>query len=242
MLALHPVLLEPFPRDETREEAERELSKDIYREQESIVDKVLDWIARELAELLGNATASEEGGSLAVLVLVLVVIALVVAVLIWFGPVGRNRRRKAQEAAHIEPTVDDDEHRRRADAFAAEGRYADAVRERLRAIIASLIDRGILDDRLGRTATEIALDAGRKLPTAAADLLDAATLFGAIWYGRRTATADHDAQMRAIDKRVAAARPGDGQAALATAGAWAIPSAGPPAAGQAPGESGQGQP
>jgi len=231
--SLAGIILDPVPRDPAREEARRELSKDIYRRSEpSAIQQVLDWLKDRLAELLDSAGGSTPGGTTGLLILVGVVLALVIAVLIRFGPLARSRSRSA-EASHLEPTATEEEHRRLADAFAAEGRYAEAVRERLRAIVRSLTDRGLLDNRLGRTATEVAVEAGHELPSVALDLVDAADLFGAIWYGRRVATADDDALLRTIDAKVSAARPGHGADALAGAArGWTIPDARPPANGQ----------
>lgn len=217
-------LLDPVPRDEAREAAERELSKDIYqREQPSLFGRFLEWLGDLISDLTQQTVGPGPGGALGALVLATVVVGLIVAVLYYFGPLARSRRSAAGDT-HLEPTATEDEHRRLADGFAAEGRYAEAVRERLRAIVRSLTDRGLLDNRVGRTATEIAAEAGHELPTVAGDLLDAAELFGAIWYGRRTATADDDALLRAIDARVAAARPGHAPDALASArSGWAAP-------------------
>lgn len=221
--------LEPVPRDPAQDEARRELSKEVYRQHEaSMFTQAIDWIQRQVAELLGEVSNSTPGGSLSLLIIVLLVVALIVAILVRFGPLARSGHRRGADD-ELMPTVSEAEHRRLADWFAAEGRYAEAVRERLRAIVRSLTERGVLDDRLGRTATEIAVEAGRRLPTVAADLLEATSTFGAIWYGRRTATADHDALLRAVDEKVAAARPVNGDAVapmLADAG-WAAPADGP---------------
>lgn len=202
-------LAEPFPRDPSQEEARRELSRDIYRREEpSLLAKILDWFQRTLSDLAGTASDSVAGGNIALLIVVIVLVALIVALLWRFGPLARVRRRR-KEASEVEPTRSEEEHRNLADQLAAEGKFAEAVRERLRAIVRNLITRGLLDDRPGRTAMEIADEAGRELPTSAEDLMLAANLFGAIWYGRRPATAEHDATMRGIAERVAAARPVD---------------------------------
>ncbi len=217
-------LLDPVPRDEAREAAERELSKDIYqREEPSLFERILDWFGDLIADLTRQTAGDGPGAAIGALILATVVVGLIVAVLFRFGPLARSRR-SAAAGTHLEPTATEDEHRRLADAFAAEGRYAEAVRERLRAIVRSLTDRGLLDNRLGRTATEIAAEAGHELPTVSGDLLDAAELFGAIWYGRRTATADDYALLREIDAKVAGARPGHAPDALAGArSGWATP-------------------
>jgi hypothetical protein len=99
------------------------------------------------------------------------------------------------------------EHRAAADAAAAQGDWAEAVRERLRAVVRDLEERGLLDVRPGRTADEAAVLGGQVLPDVAADLRTAARVFDDVWYGGRTATADSDAQLRAVDDAVRAARP-----------------------------------
>ena len=98
------------------------------------------------------------------------------------------------------------EHRRRAAEFTAAGRLAEAIRERLRAIVRELEERAVLEPRLGRTADEVAAEAGAVLPDVAADLQRAARIFDEVWYGRVPATEAMDADVEAVDRRVRAAR------------------------------------
>lgn len=83
-----------------------------------------------------------------------------------------------------------------ADRLAAEGRYAEAVRERLRGIVRELVDAGVVEHRPGYTITELAAAASRNRPAVRIPLDAASLLFSDIWYGQRTATAAHDAHMR----------------------------------------------
>jgi Domain of unknown function (DUF4129) len=83
-----------------------------------------------------------------------------------------------------------------ADQLAAAGRYAEAVRERLRAIVRDLIERGVLPHSPGWTVTELAAAAGRARPPLAAPLADGVSVFSEIWYGLRPATAGDDTAMR----------------------------------------------
>jgi hypothetical protein len=92
-----------------------------------------------------------------------------------------------------------------ADRFAAEGRYAEAVRERLRAIVRGLVDRGVLQHRPGWTVTELARAAAMARPAVDAPLGEAARVFSDIWYAQRPADASHDARMRVLAEHVAAA-------------------------------------
>jgi len=76
-------------------------------------------------------------------------------------------------------------------------------------VVRDVEERGLVDVRPGRTADEIARDAGRALPAVAGDLRAAARLFDDVWYGGRTADSSSYDRLVAVDQAVAAARPGD---------------------------------
>lgn len=208
----------PVGRDEARQAAERELSKGVYHQNEPgpverAVNAVIDWISDFLDRIAGGTP----GGSLGALVLLAIVVA-VAAVVVWqTGPVRRGARRRP---ALLELSGDADaaEHRRRADEHAAAGRYAEAVRERMRAIVRELETRGVLDPRPGRTADEVAREAAAAVPTVSADLRAAAAIFDEIWYGGRAATAQADALMRQADDRIRRAQLAVGGGVSAVAG------------------------
>jgi hypothetical protein len=83
-----------------------------------------------------------------------------------------------------------------ADELAAAGRYAEAVRERLRAILRDLIEREIIPNSPGWTVTELARAAVQKRPPLGPGLNGAVRVFSEIWYGLKPATADDDQAMR----------------------------------------------
>ncbi|BCJ64313.1 DUF4129 domain-containing protein [Polymorphospora rubra] len=85
-----------------------------------------------------------------------------------------------------------------ADRYAAQGRYAEAVRERLRAVIRELTDRQVIEHRPGWTITELAGAAGSARPAVDAPLAAAGRLFSDLWYGQRPARPEHDARMRQL--------------------------------------------
>ncbi|GII23570.1 DUF4129 domain-containing protein [Planosporangium mesophilum] len=85
-----------------------------------------------------------------------------------------------------------------ADRLAAEERYAEAIRERLREMVRQLIERGVIEHRPGWTVTELAGAAGAALPAVAGPLAEAAGVFSDTWYGQRPALAATDARMRAL--------------------------------------------
>jgi D-serine deaminase-like pyridoxal phosphate-dependent protein len=91
-----------------------------------------------------------------------------------------------------------------ADELAAQGRYREAVRERLRAIVRDLVERDVITHRPGWTVTELAVAAGRARPATAAALAAASEIFSGIWYGQRPADAWQDAAMRDLAARVRA--------------------------------------
>jgi hypothetical protein len=85
-----------------------------------------------------------------------------------------------------------------ADRLAAQGRYAEAVRERLRAMVRELVDRRVVEHRPGWTVTELAGAAGRARPSVDEPLRAAGGVFSDLWYGQLPATPQHDARMREL--------------------------------------------
>ncbi|GAA2378890.1 hypothetical protein Cme02nite_18320 [Catellatospora methionotrophica] len=83
-----------------------------------------------------------------------------------------------------------------ADRYAAEGRWAEAVRERLRAMVRELVDRGVVEHVPGWTVTELARAAGGTRPELGPALDGATRIFSGIWYAQRPATAGDDELMR----------------------------------------------
>jgi Domain of unknown function (DUF4129) len=201
-IAVQLAAVAPVGRDEARRAAERELSKGIYHQDEPgpvvrAFDAVIDWIGR----FLDGFTSAAPGGSLGPLVL-LAIVLVVAAVVLWrTGPIRRGARTRSQ-VVELSGDIGAPEHRLRADEHAAAGRFAEAVRERMRAIVGELETRGVLDPRPGRTADEVAREAGAVVPTIAGDLRAAAGVFDEIWYGGRPATPQSDALMRQADDRV----------------------------------------
>ncbi|WIM93226.1 DUF4129 domain-containing protein [Actinoplanes oblitus] len=92
-----------------------------------------------------------------------------------------------------------------ADRLAAEGRYAEAIRERLRDTVAELTRAGVVTPQPGTTAAELAATAATNRPVVGTPLGGATEIFSEIWYGRRDARRDHDERMRALTAEVRAA-------------------------------------
>ncbi len=124
----------------------------------------------------------------------------------------RRRRPAKQAPAAVEDLADDELPdlpaevlALTADQLAAAGRYKEAVRERLRAIVRDLVDRGVIPISPGWTVTELAAYATRTRPELASPLGVGITVFSEIWYGLRTAHAADDDALRAAARDVSAA-------------------------------------
>jgi Domain of unknown function (DUF4129) len=118
----------------------------------------------------------------------------------------RRRKRAAEEPPVAVPETSGDElpdlpvaaFVSLADRLASQGRYAEAVRERLRAMVRELVDRQVVEHRPGWTVTELAGAAGRARPVVDAPLRAAGGVFSEVWYGQRPARAQHDERMREL--------------------------------------------
>lgn len=85
-----------------------------------------------------------------------------------------------------------------ADRLAAEGRYAEAVRERLREMVRLLVVRQVVEPRPGLTVVELTEAAARTRPRVRPTLHAAGAIFSDLWYAQRPATAAHDRRMREL--------------------------------------------
>jgi hypothetical protein len=193
-------------RDEAAQLAREELAKQVYRDAgPGLVERLVRWLLEQAGRLLDGAAGVSPGGYSGLVVVLLLVAAAVVAIRLKVGPLGRRAAR--EEALFVGRTRTAAQHRAASDAHATAGAWAEAVRERLRAVVRSLEERAVLDERAGRTADEAAAEAGRALPSCAAGLRAAAVLFDEIWYGGRPAGPESYAALRDLDAQVQAARP-----------------------------------
>lgn len=217
------VLAAPVGRDEARRAAEEELSKGVYHQDDpGPIERAVEAAAEWLDELLSRAVGATPGGTYGLLVLLAIVVGVVVFVLWRTGPL-RREARTSSPVIELSGPLTADEHRRRADDHAAAGRFAEAVRERMRAIVRELEARGVLEPRPGRTADEVAREAGAAVPVVASDLATAARVFDEVWYGGRTATAQSDAAVRQADQRIRHAQLAVTRAGPPVTGGYQVP-------------------
>lgn len=186
-------------RDEAREAAARELSDPAYVSGDpNPLERALDWVLDKLGELLAGAAGMN--GITAITILVVLAVIIVVVVRLRAGRVTGSGRVRGGEV--FDSVLTAAEHRAAADRAAAAGDLAEAVRERFRAVVRELEQRGVLDPRAGRTVDEVAIEAGRALPVLADDLRGAAVQFDDVWYGGLPATEQGYRQLVSVDDRV----------------------------------------
>jgi hypothetical protein len=198
-----PGFVPPTPDAETARRLVRdELTDPIYSQEPSLLERALDWLGNQLADLTVDPAAIQPGVAAAVIAgaaLVAVLVALYVG-----GPVRRSRRKRASDGAVLGDDVRTaDEIRADADRHAAAGEWDLATLDRFRALLRALEERAVLEDRPGRTAHEAADEAGRAFPDMRTPIGVAAAVFDAVCYGDEPATrADHD-QVRELDTALA---------------------------------------
>jgi hypothetical protein len=194
-------------REQARDWAVRELSDPAYaRAQPGPVQRAVRWLLDRLAGLQVPSEAVPDARTGLVLLL-LVAVVVVAVVLLRTGRLRGSVGAAGRAEVFAGTTLPAARHRELADAAAARGDWAAAVRERFRAVVRALEERTVLDERPGRTADEAAGEAARALPDLAPDLAVAARLFDDVTYGGHPAGSEHDARLRSLDDALAAARP-----------------------------------
>jgi hypothetical protein len=177
---------EPLTRNGARDEARRELSRHVYDQaRPSLLMRAISAAIGWVRDVIDKAAAATPGGGFGLLALA-VLLAAAVVLFLRLGPV--RRAHTAVGLLDAPAALSAAGLRAEAEAAARDGRWADAVRARLRAVVRLLEERTLLEPRPGRTATEVAEDAAAVLPDLREPLRSAARTFGEVWYGHRPAT------------------------------------------------------
>ena len=173
---------DPVSGDAARRAAEAELRRSEYHQDDpGLIDRVLHWFGRRLADAFSGSAAGN-----ALLLFVVIVVAVGIFLAVRAGPPRREFVRPRTDGDPLAPVAAVD-HRRLAAEHEASGRWADALREWLRAVIATIEERGVLEPRPGRTGAGTAREAGPLLPSVRDDLARAVAAFDATWFGGRPA-------------------------------------------------------
>lgn len=205
-LLLRALASEP-PLDPSGDEARRLLGRELvhpeYHER-NVVEQLLDWLDR----MVGNTIDAASGASPLSTFLAIVAFLLLGLALAWLvSRARRTARAEVRPGAVIEDrTVSAAELRAAAERALAEGRAADAVVEGFRALTVRQVERGLLDDRPGATAHEVAVALAAEHPALGHRVTVAAALFDAVLYGWRPAAADQAAEVLAVDDALAGVR------------------------------------
>lgn len=172
-------------RDAAHDAAQRELSKPIYPTA-TLTQRFSDWID-ELIYRLALKGSSVPGGWFTIAVLLIIfAVAVVVAIRVARKTMRTNRRVDYGLFGSAELSAA--EHRATAQHYAAQGDWTAGIRHRLRAVARELEETGVLTPVPGRTASELARDAGQSLPDLSSELKSAAVSFNDVTYGERPGT------------------------------------------------------
>jgi Domain of unknown function (DUF4129) len=171
--------------DAAHQAAQRELDKPIYPKG-SLNQRVHEWIHELLFRLLEKGSSVPGGWFTLSVLFTLLIVAIVIAIRI------ARRTMRTHRGGDYElfdtGQLSADQHRATAERFAAEGNWTAAIRHRLRAVARGLEETRVLDPAPGRTANELARDAGARIPHLASEFSLAATAFNDVTYGERPGT------------------------------------------------------
>lgn len=196
----------PIGRDPAQRLARDELSRAIYH-QRSLPQIVEHFVSTLLQRLFGDASQVTPGGGWTVVALVALVVIAGAAVVVRLGPLARSARGTGPARDPGSRGWTARQLRDASTASAAEGDYNTAILQRLRAIVASCEERDILAPDPGRTADELATQAGARFPGQRGGLAAAARLFDQIRYGDSDGTFDGYTRLRDLDTTLTALQP-----------------------------------
>ncbi len=175
---------DPVSGDAARRAAEEELRRvEYHRDDPGLVERLLRWLGHRVDALFSGST----GGNVALLFVILLA-AVVIFAVVRAGRPERAAHRTSADADPLAP-IEARDHRRIAADYEGDGRYAEALREWLRAVVRTIEERGVLDPLPGRTGAATAREAGLLLPGVAAELAAVMATFDEVWFGGRAATA-----------------------------------------------------
>ncbi len=215
----HPAPLE-VPIDLTRDPAQRlaelELADPAYRAGEpGLIQRAIQWLVDWVQRAVDQATDAAPGGWLGILGLILLLIVVGLFVRWRVGPVARS----GGLTFTVDPGTSAAQYRARAEQLAAAGQWDEAISTRMRAVVRSSQERGLIDAQPGWTADEVAREVGRRVPEAGTAMERAARGFDDVRYGGRPGSAHVYGDLVAADTLVsdaavvaAAGTPGSGSA------------------------------
>jgi len=194
--------LDPTP-DEARSKVRRELLNPEYY-QDNWIQRLLDWLARQLGRGIDVATNLPAASTFAAMLIAV----LLVGGLVWLASRAQRSASTPRAKASIftEEIITAAQLRARAEAALADGRTEDAVADGFRALAVRQVERGRLDDSPGTTAQEAARALAGEYPGLRARFGGSAELFDAVIYGDRSATRDQAVDVLELDDELGGRR------------------------------------
>lgn len=185
---------EPAP-DDIRDRADEVMARAEFSNSESILDRAQRWLSEVIADVFNALSGGGAGSVVGWLILISLAAGLVFLLVRLQPTLGRGGLRSASTVVRTAGPVAAEHRaaadwRNEADLLTAQGEYDGALRARYRALLADLIEAGLLDDVAGRTPGEYRREFAGTVP-GSADRFGAATdQFEIVWYGPGDASAD----------------------------------------------------
>lgn len=194
--------------DEIADRADAIARRPEFRQTQSWLERAGGWLDDLMSDIVGGLASGGVGGLISWMILA-ALIGVIVWLLIRLTPAAGLARAASTEAVvttqgpGATEFLTGAEWRREADRLAAAGDYDEALRARYRALLADLIDRGLIEDIAGRTPGEYRRDLQAGAPSEVAEPFSSATdLFEAIWYGPEDADRTHLGRFEENERRV----------------------------------------
>jgi len=197
----------PIGRDAAERLARDELSKAIYHQPQSLPARVSHYIGQLLQRLFSAAASAAPGGWWTVVALAALVVVAVSVIAVRLGPLAKTARTTGRAWDPGPEAMTARQLRDASAASAADGDYSTAILQRVRAIVVSCAERGILTADAGRTADEVAAQAGERFPGQRGGLAAAAASFDQIRYGGGAGTRDGYERLCALDATLGTVAP-----------------------------------
>ena len=174
--------------ERARELADEILSRPRYEaadDRSGALDRVGEWLADQFSRLASSVGVDAVFPTWLAWLILAALLVLAAALLVRLQ---RRRGPRPRHAQHpgtmiVEENEGPVDWSAQAEVCEAEGQWAEGLRCRYRALIADLVERGVIGDAAGRTAGEYVREVADARPAAAAAFAAATELFEHAWYG-----------------------------------------------------------
>ena len=192
--------------EEVRQVADDVLAgREFQRAEPNLVDRALDWVGEQIGRVLQRVTTGDGASLIGWAVMIGAIVAIAVLLVRFGRTVQRDPGRDAEVRVDRSRTASqwEDEAAR----HEVDGEWKLALRCRFRALVATLVERGHVDDVPGRTTGEYRAEVRAGLPDAADAFAGATYLFEDAWYGDEPTGEAENTRFRALAADVLAHAP-----------------------------------